>query len=216
MADERNYYVLCDDNCKFPAMTKEQTLTAITQAVETGSIHDVDTGFVTKIVEQNKQIGLSFWVGTSAEYNAIENKAANCFYIITDDVIKADLLNEINTLKNSLAAAEAKLAQQNAVLWEGNLLCDFEISSGNISAENIEKYNLFAVEVARSDNETECVTIPCYKTSNGNLNGATTYLSREYEIFISIFTGGFEVQLLNVTSNNTTAAGVLKKVIGIM
>lgn len=215
MAD-RKYYVFCEDNCKFESMTKEQILTAITQAVETGSIQDVDTGFVTKIVEQNRQIALSFWVGTSAEYNAIENKAANCFYIITDDVIKADLLNEINTLKSSLEAAEAKLAQQNAVLWEGSLLCDFEISSGNISAENINNYNLFAVEVARSDNKTECVTIPCYKTSNGNLNGATTYLSRDYEIFISIFAGGFEVHSVNVTSNDTTAAGVLKKVIGIM
>ena len=216
MAD-RKWYVRCKTGCLAEGMTKEQTLTAITQAVEGGSVEDIDTGFVTKIVEQNKQAPLSFWVGTSAEYNALENKIANCFYIITDDVIKADLLNEINTLKNSLAAAEAKLAQQNAVLWEGSLLCDFEMGSDFISAENINKYNLFAVEVTRSDNESEFVTIPCYKTSNDWLHGATSSFDREYKFDISIFANGFSVIGLDVTNlSGTTSAGVLKRIIGIM
>lgn len=91
MADERNYYVLCENNCKFPAMTKEQILAAITQAVENGEIKDVDTGFVTKIQEQNTRSGLSFWIGTQAEYNAIENPVQDCFYIITDDATADDL-----------------------------------------------------------------------------------------------------------------------------
>ena len=75
---ERNYFVLRDDNCRFPSMTKEQILAAITQAVSTGEIKDVDTGFVTKIKELNKNKQLSFWVGTTAEYNAIETKLENC------------------------------------------------------------------------------------------------------------------------------------------
>lgn len=96
---ERNYYVICEDNCKFPAMTKEQTLAAIKQAIETGEIKDIDTGFVTKIVEQNSGAALSFWVGTSAEYNALESKIHNCFYIITDDTKAETLEDELAELK---------------------------------------------------------------------------------------------------------------------
>jgi hypothetical protein len=94
MADERKYYVLCTNNCKFEGMTKEQILTAITQAVETGEIKDVDTGFITSIKEQNSGAALSFWVGTQAQYNALTEIAQDCFYIITDDTSISDI-NEI-------------------------------------------------------------------------------------------------------------------------
>ena len=92
---ERNYYVICDSGCRFPAMTKEQILAAIDQAVSTGEIREVDTGFVTKIKEMNRNTGIKWWVGTMAEYNAIEEKEANCFYITTDDVSYADLCNDL-------------------------------------------------------------------------------------------------------------------------
>lgn len=86
MADsERNYFVFSENNCKFESLTKEQILSAIEQAVASGKIKDVDTGFVTKIKEQNKNAGLMFWVGNQAEYNALESKKNNCLYIITDD-----------------------------------------------------------------------------------------------------------------------------------
>lgn len=86
MADsERNYFVFSENNCKFESLTKEQILSAIEQAVDSGKIKDVDTGFVTKIKEQNKNAGLMFWVGNQAEYNALESKKNNCLYIITDD-----------------------------------------------------------------------------------------------------------------------------------
>jgi len=80
MADnERNYYVLSENNCKFESFTKEQILSAIQQAVNSGEIKNVDTGFVTKIKEQNKNAGLMFWVGTQAEYNALESKKTTVF-----------------------------------------------------------------------------------------------------------------------------------------
>lgn len=107
---ERNYYVVCDDNCKFPSLTKEQILTAILQAVSTGEIKDVDTGFVTKIKEQNHNSALSFWVGTSAEYNALETKDDGCFYILTDDTIGDDLKKAIEELQTAIAALERKTA----------------------------------------------------------------------------------------------------------
>jgi hypothetical protein len=98
MANERKYFVLCENNCKFPAMTKEQILTAIEQAVSTGKIMDVDSGFITNIKEQNGNTALSFWVGTQAQYNALPEKVNDCFYIITDDTTKEDIENSLNDL----------------------------------------------------------------------------------------------------------------------
>lgn len=113
MANERKYYVLCSSNCKFESMTKEQILAAITQAVETGEIGDVDTGFVTTIKEQNKGTGLSFWVGTQAEYNALETKATNCFYIVTDDTFADDINAAVEDMKNQLQAIGENVAAES-------------------------------------------------------------------------------------------------------
>lgn len=84
MPDERNYYVLCDDNCKFEGMTKEQIIEAIEEATGETPTH-IDDAFITKIKEKNHSASLSFWVGTTAEYNALSTKAQNTFYILTDE-----------------------------------------------------------------------------------------------------------------------------------
>ena len=84
---ERKYYCLCSSNCRYETMNKEQILAAITQAVENGSVQDVDTGFVTKIKETNAGGYVSFWVGTTAQYNALANRDASCVYILTDETV---------------------------------------------------------------------------------------------------------------------------------
>ena len=120
MADERKYYVLCGDKCLFEAMTKEQTLAAIAQAVETGEIKDVDTGFVTTIKEQNRGKGLTFWVGTTAEYNALTEKVQNCFYILTDDTMSDDIEKIIIDLQNSVNNV-LNVTQKNVVVGKSDL-----------------------------------------------------------------------------------------------
>lgn len=118
MSDGRKYYCICDSNCKFETMTKEQILAAIAQAVETGSVGDCDTGFVTTIKEKNGGRGVTFWVGTQAQYNAIASKEENCMYIITDDTSGADLLQTVARMAQECeasaqsAAAAAKSAAQ--------------------------------------------------------------------------------------------------------
>lgn len=91
MEDERKYYVLCGDNCKFEGMTKEQILTAVEQAISTGEIKDVNSGFITTIKEQNRNDGLKFWVGTTAQYNAIAEKQDDTLYLLTDETILTDI-----------------------------------------------------------------------------------------------------------------------------
>ncbi len=157
MADERKYYVLCQNNCKFESMTKEQILAAIEQAVSTGEITDVDTGFVTKLKELNANAALSFWIGTSAQYNALTEKAENCFYIITDDTREEDLQalvveqgEKITTLENIFS----ELPKHKMLHVSPNLL----ESQTNIGIGNISKYHLLAVtlkmNVLNNDNNT--------------------------------------------------------------
>lgn len=79
------YYVICEDNCKFESMTKEQIINAIYNAISTGDVGDVDAGFITKVKAVNSEKYITFWLGTRAEYNALATKSENCLYIITDD-----------------------------------------------------------------------------------------------------------------------------------
>lgn len=139
---ERNYYVLCDDNCRFESMTKEQILAAITQAVEGHEIGDVDTGFVTTLKEQNKNTGLKFWVGTQAQYNALETKEPNCFYIITDEEdLIPQMAESINELEQTVAILEAKSEMQGVQLHSGAI----PYGSVSVNVPNIDKYKIIAV-----------------------------------------------------------------------
>lgn len=95
-------YAIGEGNNFYETMTKEQILAAIVQAVESHTISDVDTGFVTTLKEGNKNTPLALWVGTEAEYNAIQDKDDNTLYIKTDD--------------STLEAIEAQLAEYNAQL----------------------------------------------------------------------------------------------------
>lgn len=100
------YYVFDGANNKFEGMTKEQILAAITQAVSTHTISDVDTGFVTTLKEGNGGSALKVWVGTTAQYNALQTKENNCFYLLYDDTGAEDI-------ENSIAEVDEK-ATQNA------------------------------------------------------------------------------------------------------
>lgn len=171
---DRTYYVICADGCKFESMTKEQILTAIQQAVSTGEINDVDAGFVTKIREKNKNAGLSFWVGTSAEYHAIISKDENCFYILTDDTIGADIVKQIEEFEKEIAELSksytqfksemefittshgamlagltneitAANAKKNKILWSGT--ADFSSWMSGERVNNIKDYSLVIVKI---------------------------------------------------------------------
>lgn len=102
----RNYWVYCDDHCKFPAMTKEQTLAAITQAVTQGTIGDIDTGFVTTI-KTITGTPLKFFVGRQAEYDALsDEEKTNLFAIISNDTTKVNLEEAIADLNTSVDALQ--------------------------------------------------------------------------------------------------------------
>lgn len=107
------FYVICDDDSKHEGMTKEQILAAIAQAIETGNVENCDTGFITKIKEQNGGGYVTFWVGTQAQYNALAETATNCLYIITDDTSTADTKAAFEAAVKAAADA-AKAAEEVA------------------------------------------------------------------------------------------------------
>jgi hypothetical protein len=156
---DRKYYVLCDMNCKFEGMTKEQILAAIEQATSTGEIKDVDTGFVTKLKESNKNAALSFWVGTQAEYNALETITENCFYIISDDTSGEDFDTAFAELKEEVKALveansanskkiDALISNKGELLYSDNLgFRDTDDVQTVKIADNIKNYNLLYVEL---------------------------------------------------------------------
>jgi hypothetical protein len=142
---ENKYYVIRNDNCKFEGMTKEQILTAIQQAISTGQITDIDTGFVEKIKEQNKRQALKFWVGTQAQYNAIATPESDTFYIISDDTTEADFVAALEKVSKDVKALGDIVAKNEigTLLWSGdvdtwNALYPPRITNHNTSISDYE------------------------------------------------------------------------------
>lgn len=119
-------YVICDQNCKFESMTKEQILAAIAQAVETGEIKDVDTGFVQTIKTINGH-PLKFFVGEQSAYDALtEEDKKDLFAIITNDTTAAGILDAIaeldEALRSEIKGVYAKLKRTNNELFNPPML----------------------------------------------------------------------------------------------
>nr|DAJ98133.1 MAG TPA: hypothetical protein [Caudoviricetes sp.] len=108
MATNVVYNVFNGDDCAFESMTKEQIYELIANSIAQGELAGVDAEnpFITRIKEQNKGVPLTFWVGTQAEFNAIETKANNCFYIITDSTAQQDIENALADLQQKSVASE--------------------------------------------------------------------------------------------------------------
>lgn len=90
--------------------------------------HYIDGKFVkgkakSEVREINNNKRLDFWVGTQAEYDALTQKADNCFYIITDDAPEVDyimenaLAVEANPLTPTIYWTYRKMANGLVEIW---------------------------------------------------------------------------------------------------
>jgi hypothetical protein len=115
MAD-RKYYCFCDSNCKYETLNREQILTAITQAVQTGKVGDCDTGFITSVKTING-FPLRFFVGTQSEYESLgETQKRNLFAIITNDTSKEALFNAIKSIREEFETFSKGIAEGRIVV----------------------------------------------------------------------------------------------------
>lgn len=153
----KNYKVLCGDDCLHDGMSKEQILAAIEQIISTGEIQDIDTGFITKIKELNTSAALRFWVGTNAQYNALPEKVENCFYIMTDDTRDEDLEKTVAENSETIKNLENGFAElpRHRMLFTSTGQAE---SATNFGIGGISKYHLLAVtlkmNVLNSDYKT--------------------------------------------------------------
>lgn len=142
-------YVICDQNCKFESMTKEQILTAIMQAVNEGTISDVDAGFITTVKTING-LPLKFFVGEQSAYDALtDEEKQNLFAIISNDTTKENLLAEIQRISDQAAGAENavealgaqmdELTAETARVLQGVLQTLSDIDSGEQPVGSAEK-----------------------------------------------------------------------------
>lgn len=107
----KKYYCHCDSNCKYETMTKEQILAAIMQAVNEGTIGDIDAGFITGVRTVNGAT-MRFFIGSQFEYEALPREdKQNLFAIITNDTTQEafaktleELASEVQTKANKLVA----------------------------------------------------------------------------------------------------------------
>lgn len=152
MANTPKVFVLCDNNCKYEGMTKEQILTAIMQAVENGEITDINTGFVSTIKTINN-VALKFFVGEKAAYDALkEEEKTGLFAIITNDSTKEDFTKLLEELKTSTEENKAAIDT---------------INKGALSAVEIKPTAETPIKVG----DTITIELPYGKTLD-NLTGA--------------------------------------------
>ena len=117
-------YVICDQNCRFEGMTKEQILTAITQAVQSGTIGDIDTGFISTVKTINGT-AVKFFYGSQSDYNELSAAdKANLFKVFTDDKTLEDLAKwkaDIENEKSAVPKAERAVIAESADTPSGDL-----------------------------------------------------------------------------------------------
>lgn len=161
------FYVVSDDKCFYEGMTKEQILTAITQAIETHQIANVDTGFVTTLKEANQNKPMSFWVGTTAEYNAIEEKLDDCIYLLTDDTELEDLEALIRRSMNVLKGEVILDSSDSPIAFSGNISINVPLTGDHEIAE------FTLVEVITSNNSPVLCTVkPIVDVTTEQITGA--------------------------------------------
>lgn len=105
------YYVICDDDCKYEGMTKEQILSAIEQGLAQGYVSDPDSAVFSKIKEICANAATQIWVGTEAQFNAISPAPAvgksvvrvgtdGVMYLCSDDSTLNDLSEHLSNKDN--------------------------------------------------------------------------------------------------------------------
>lgn len=68
-----NIYGVCDNGCKYLVFTREEVLSLLQQAINDGSLKNIDVEYaaISKIVCGNGGEAVKFWTGTEAEFNAL-------------------------------------------------------------------------------------------------------------------------------------------------
>ena len=98
---------------------------------------EIETGnLITSITEQHNNIKLGFWVGTTAEYNALPTKPDNCYVILTDD-------NTLEKLSVDYIVERATSGIWTYEKWASGIAKCWGRIDGNIDTMTTEWGNLY-------------------------------------------------------------------------
>lgn len=103
---EDTVYALDSGGNRIATFSAEQILEAINAAITTGEIPSELTAFIDAIKEQNKGKSLKFWLGTQAEFLALENTEEDIIYFINDSTNLKDLSDALDQLKEQLQSGD--------------------------------------------------------------------------------------------------------------
>lgn len=142
-----NYHVIREDGVKVEGLTKEQIYELINGT--TGEIPEgIDEAFITKLKEINKGENTSVWIGTNAEYNAIEEKDENVLYVVTDDSIEQfidDVNVEIATLNDNITSHKVEVGNELAIMNDEinkiNEILSIKSKSYNFTSNSANQYD---------------------------------------------------------------------------
>lgn len=187
--NERNYYVICDDNCRFPSMTSEQILEAIAEATGETPTH-IDDAFITKIKEQNRNGQLKLWVGTNAEYNAIETPDNDVLYIITDASEYGDIESRIESAEGRLDTAEGKirsvesdLINKAIVYMDVDAIQTMLEGTYDLTAETGVSYSFYQIRKTFSAVPLRCgIAFELEATPHNNIVGKKYWINYSFRI----------------------------------
>lgn len=142
-------YGFCENDCRREVYTKEQTVALLQAAIDNGSLASC-TGnvIISEVQEINKNVGLKFWLGTQAEYNAIESPSADVHYIITDDTT-------LQSLNEAVTALQADGSVTTNMIANGAITAE-KIASGAIPS-GIE-HSTMTAEISIADSNSVALT----------------------------------------------------------
>lgn len=218
MSTTPKVYAICDANCRWETLSREQILTAIAQAANEGIIRDVDTGFVQTIKTINGH-GLKFFVGEQSEYDTLTKAdKEDLFAIITNDSTKEGLFNAIRLLEADVDGLNSKFEQQSTELASGYFVVGkakgisnewVDVSGSNTSSISGIEAGLYVVVVDVNPSETTkhryftCV-IWCDAINNGI---GSTAIDASYTVSVQYTsaTGSLWAQALNTNGGGVTS-----------
>ena len=139
MADGQ-VYALDQGGNKIVTLSAAQILAAIQSAISTGKIPAELETLVDSIREQNDGKSTKIWVGTQAEFEAIEATEEGMLYFITDQTTVDDLSKAISDLEAGLANGTTKPADSKNVTDKiaGKNITDIFESNGTTAKKATE------------------------------------------------------------------------------
>ena len=121
------------------ARATEEFMRELSETVETAPALQA----LRTIIEQNKHVHFSVWLGTRAEYEALTEKKNNCLYIMEDDLSYAQLIAAMEEYTEAYSRVAPK------VIFSGNLAKDANV----LLDEDIRKYRYFHIGMAAEDGQ---------------------------------------------------------------